>query len=109
MKFLLKFFMSILLAMPMVSVAQEVRVLSEGIDFVGGIGSVHRKTILLQNESIQAKTYILKSLRGGIGSSQKVKLCIGDQRKMESTPGNELGTTLSRFERYSRGWKGGMG
>ncbi len=79
MKFLLKFFMSILLALPLTSLAQEVRVLSEAVDFRGDIGSVHRKTILLQNESIQTKTYFLKNLRGGIGSSQKVKICLGDQ------------------------------
>lgn len=79
MKFLLKFFMSILLTLPMVSLAQEVEVLSGPVDFGGEIGSVQRKTILLQNESIQTKTYFLKSLRGGIGSSQKVRICIGDQ------------------------------
>ena len=79
MKFLLKFFMSILLALPLVSRAQEVRVLSGSADFAGDIGSVHRKTILLQNESIQPKTFTLKNLRGSVGSSQKVKICLGDQ------------------------------
>jgi len=71
--------MSILLALPLTSLAQDVMVLSEAVDFKGEIGSVHRKTILLQNESIQTKTYFLKNLRGGIGSSQKVKICLGDQ------------------------------
>ncbi|TDQ14768.1 putative secreted protein (Por secretion system target) [Algoriphagus boseongensis] len=79
MKFLLKFFMSILLTLPMVSLAQEVEVLSGPVDFGGEIGSMQRKTILLQNGSLQTKTYFLKSLRGGIGSSQKVRICIGDQ------------------------------
>ncbi|WP_243739707.1 T9SS type A sorting domain-containing protein [Algoriphagus boseongensis] len=71
--------MSILLTLPMVSLAQEVEVLSGPVDFGGEIGSMQRKTILLQNGSLQTKTYFLKSLRGGIGSSQKVRICIGDQ------------------------------
>jgi hypothetical protein len=79
MKYLLQFFMSVLLTLPLVSLGQEVQVLSEAVEFTGEIGSTQRKTILLQNESIQTKTYLLKSLRGGIGSSQKVKICLGDQ------------------------------
>ncbi|GMQ26167.1 hypothetical protein Aoki45_28490 [Algoriphagus sp. oki45] len=79
MKLLLKLFLSIFLAMPVVSLAQDVQVLSEGLDFRGAIGSSQRKTILLQNTSNQSKTYILKSLRGSVGSSQKVRVCIGEQ------------------------------
>ncbi|GMQ28286.1 T9SS type A sorting domain-containing protein [Algoriphagus confluentis] len=79
MKLLLKFFLSIFLALPMVSLGQDVQVLSEGLDFRGAIGSSQRKTVLLQNTSNQAKTYILKSLRGSVGSSQKVRVCIGEQ------------------------------
>lgn len=79
MKLLLKFFLSIFLALPAVSLAQDVQVLSEGLDFRGEIGSSQRKTILLQNTSNQSKIYILKSLRGSVGSSQKVRVCIGEQ------------------------------
>ncbi|OYX12953.1 MAG: hypothetical protein B7Z16_16240 [Algoriphagus sp. 32-45-6] len=59
--------------------AQQARVLSEVVDFNGKIGTSQRKTILLQNESNQTKTYLLKALRGNIGSSQKVRVCFGDQ------------------------------
>ena len=55
------------------------RVLSEGLEFRGDLGSTQRKTVILQNETNQVKTYLLKSLRGNIGSSQRVKICIGDQ------------------------------
>ena len=68
-----------MLAFPMVSEAQQVRVLSEGLDFIGDIGSTHRKTVILQNESDQPKTYFLKNLAGNLGSSQQMKICIGDQ------------------------------
>ena len=68
-----------MLALPMVSEAQQVRVLSEGLDFIGDIGSTHRKTVILQNESDQPKTYFLKNLSGNLGSSQQMKICIGDQ------------------------------
>lgn len=68
-----------MLAFPMVSEAQQVRVLSEGLDFIGDIGSTHRKTVILQNESDQPKTYFLKNLSGNLGSSQQMKICIGDQ------------------------------
>lgn len=53
--------------------------MSEVVDFGGEIGSSQRKTVILQNESNQAKTYFLKNLRGSIGSSQKVKICLNDQ------------------------------
>lgn len=68
-----------MLAFPMISEAQQVRVLSEGLDFIGDIGSTHRKTVILQNESDQPKTYFLKNLSGNLGSSQQMKICIGDQ------------------------------
>jgi hypothetical protein len=79
MKTFLKFFAWLMLAFPMISEAQQVRVLSEGLDFIGDIGSTHRKTVILQNESDQPKTYFLKNLSGNLGSSQKMKICIGDQ------------------------------
>ncbi len=59
--------------------AQEVKVLSEDLNFRGNINQFQRKTIILQNESDQNQTYFLKNLRGNIGSSQKVKICIGDE------------------------------
>ena len=65
--------------LPGLGVAQQVNVLNETIDFSGEIGSSHRKTVILHNESNQQKIFLLKNLRGGIGSSQKIKLCFGDQ------------------------------
>jgi len=64
---------------PLLAGAQQVRVLSEAVDFSGDIGSSQRKTVILQNESNQAKTYFLKNVRGSVGSSQKVKVCLNDQ------------------------------
>jgi hypothetical protein len=79
MKSLFKIFTWLLLFAPTLAGAQQVRVLSEAIDFSGEIGSSQRKTIILQNESNQTKTYFLKNIRGSIGSSQKVKICLNDQ------------------------------
>ncbi|WP_268034227.1 T9SS type A sorting domain-containing protein [Algoriphagus sp. PAP.12] len=79
MKTFLKFFAWLMLAFPMISEAQQVRVLSESLDFIGDIGSTHRKTVILQNESDQPKTYFLKNLSGNLGSSQQMKICVGDQ------------------------------
>jgi hypothetical protein len=64
---------------PILAGAQQVRVLSEVVDFTGDIGSSQRKTIILQNESNQSRTYFLKNVRGSVGSSQKVKICLNDQ------------------------------
>ncbi|MDF2158673.1 T9SS type A sorting domain-containing protein [Algoriphagus sp. CAU 1675] len=79
MKTFLKFFTWLMLVFPFFSEAQQVRVLSEGLEFNGDIGTSQRKTILLQNESNQTKTFFLKNLSGNIGSSQDMKICIGEQ------------------------------
>lgn len=79
MKSFLNIFIGLLLMLPLFSEAQQVHVLSEIVDFNGKIGSSQRKTVLLQNESNLPKTYLLKAVRGNIGSSQKVKVCFGDQ------------------------------
>ncbi len=68
-----------MLSAPLLAGAQQVRVLSEAVDFSGDIGSSQRKTVILQNESNQTKTYFLKNVRGSVGSSQKVKVCLNDQ------------------------------
>jgi hypothetical protein len=57
----------------------QVRVLSENIEFNGKIGVSQRKSLIIQNESNTHKEYILKSLRGNVGSSQSVKICVGEQ------------------------------
>jgi len=67
-----------LMMLPLFSEAQ-VKVLSETIEFSGTIGSSQRKSLIIQNESNQAREYSLKFLRGNIGSSQNVKICIGEK------------------------------
>jgi hypothetical protein len=57
----------------------QVRVLSESVEFSGRIGTSQRKSLIIQNESSQVKEYNLKFLRGNIGSSQNIKLCISDK------------------------------
>lgn len=68
----------LLLMFPIMAGAQQVRVLSEVVDFSGEIGSVQRKTVILHNESNQPKTFLLKNVRGSVGSSQKMKVCFGE-------------------------------
>lgn len=79
MKRFLIFFTWLCLIAPVITEARQVRVLSEELEFRGDMGSSQRKTVILQNDSDQPKTYILKNLKGNIGSSQKVRICIGDQ------------------------------
>ena len=79
MKRLLIFFTWLWLLVPIIAESQQVRLLSEGLEFKGDLGSIQRKTVILQNETNQVKTYLLKNLRGNIGSSQRVRVCIGDQ------------------------------
>ncbi|TFV93355.1 T9SS type A sorting domain-containing protein [Algoriphagus kandeliae] len=75
----LKFFTwAFIVLLPVVVEAQEVRVLSEALEFDGAIGASQRKTIILQNEGNTSKTYFLKNINGNIGSSQDMKICIGE-------------------------------
>jgi hypothetical protein len=64
-----------LMLLPVYSEAQ-VRVLSENIEFSGKIGTAQ---LIIQNQSNQPVGYSLKFLRGNIGSSQNIKLCIGEK------------------------------
>ena len=68
----------ILLLLPLFGEAQ-VRVLSENLEFSGKIGTSQRQSLILQNESNQTKEYQLKFLRGNIGSSQNLKICISEK------------------------------
>lgn len=56
----------------------QVRVLNDAVEFNGKVNTTQRKSLILQNESDQAKEYILKFLRGNIASSQNVKICLGN-------------------------------
>jgi hypothetical protein len=73
------FFTCLWLAAPIVGSGQQIRVLSEDLTFNGDLGTIQRKTVILQNDSDQSKIFFLKNLRGNIGSSQNIKVCIGDQ------------------------------
>ncbi|WP_074226916.1 T9SS type A sorting domain-containing protein [Algoriphagus halophilus] len=75
----LKLFMWLCLMFPLFAGAQQTRVLSENLEFTGDLSTTQRKTVILQNESNQSKTYFLKNINGNIGSSQHVKICIGDE------------------------------
>jgi len=77
-RFLLKLTLCLFLGLPAIVVAQQVQVLSERIEFSGKIGTSQRKTVLLHNESSQPKTYLLRNIRGSVGSSQKMRICLGD-------------------------------
>jgi hypothetical protein len=72
------FCMLILLVQPSAE-ARQVRVLNDAIEFTGKINTVQRKSLILQNESDTEKTYVLKFLRGNIGSSQNLQLCLGEK------------------------------
>ena len=76
---LLKLTFILMLLFPIFAGAQQVHVLSEAVEFSGKIGSSQRKTVLLHNESAQSKTYLLRNIKGSIGSSQKMRICLGDQ------------------------------
>jgi hypothetical protein len=76
---LLKLTFILMLLFPIFAGAQQVHVLSEAVEFSGKIGSSQRKTVLLQNESAQSKTYLLRNIKGSIGSSQKMRICLGEQ------------------------------
>lgn len=56
--------------------SRQVRVLSEKIEFNGKVNTSQRKSLILQNDSDQEKEYFLKHLRGNIGSSQSMKVCL---------------------------------
>jgi hypothetical protein len=75
----LKLIVVLLLLSPIFAGAQQVHVLSEAVEFSGKIGSSQRKTVLLHNESSQPKTFLLRNIKGSIGSSQKMRICVGDQ------------------------------
>lgn len=77
MKLLLSFCTLFLLLLQAPAEAQ-VRVLNDVVEFNGKVNTTQRKSLILQNDSDQAKEYILKFLRGNIASSQNVKICLGN-------------------------------
>ena len=73
--FLLLLVTILLVAQPMAE-ARQVRVLSEKIEFNGKVNTSQRKSLILQNDSDEEKEYFFRYLRGNIGSSQSLKICL---------------------------------
>ncbi|MFC4870130.1 T9SS type A sorting domain-containing protein [Negadavirga shengliensis] len=78
MKTLLLLIMPLVFLTQHITEARQVRVLSEKVEFNGKINTSQRKSLILQNDSDQTKEYFLRYLRGNIGSSQRMKICLGD-------------------------------
>ncbi|WP_073091838.1 T9SS type A sorting domain-containing protein [Cyclobacterium lianum] len=58
--------------------ARQVRVLNENVAFNGKVNTTQRKSLILQNDSNEKATYFLRYLRGNVGSSQNILICLGD-------------------------------
>ena len=76
MKSFLLYLTTLLLLMQPLAEARQVRVLSEKIEFNGKINTSQRKSLILQNDSEEEKEYFFRYLRGNIGSSQSLKICL---------------------------------
>lgn len=78
----MKFFFTIFIILFSVAqhqvAARQVRVLSEKVTFNGNVNTTQRKSLILQNDSNESATYFLRYLRGNIGSSQNILICLGD-------------------------------
>ncbi|WP_339923782.1 T9SS type A sorting domain-containing protein [uncultured Cyclobacterium sp.] len=78
----MRIFLSLLITLQLFALqsvdARQVRVLSEKIEFSGKVNTTQRKTLILQNDSNESATYFLRYLRGNVGSSQNILVCIGD-------------------------------
>jgi hypothetical protein len=78
MRTLFLLFVSLVFLAQSVTEARQVRVLSEKVEFNGKVNTSQRKSLILQNDSDETKEYFLRYLRGNIGSSQNMKICLGD-------------------------------
>ncbi|WP_194777112.1 T9SS type A sorting domain-containing protein [Pararhodonellum marinum] len=76
-KILSLIFTLLMLYVPLVQ-AQQIRVLSDAPEFEGKINTSQRKSLIIQNETNEEQEYVLKFLRGNVGSSQNLKVCLGD-------------------------------
>ncbi|EPR65125.1 T9SS type A sorting domain-containing protein [Cyclobacterium qasimii] len=78
----MRIFLSLLITLQLFALqsvdARQVRVLSEKIEFSGKVNTTQRKTLILQNDSNESATYFLRYLRGNVGSSQNILICIGE-------------------------------
>lgn len=98
MKNFLSLFVFIFILFQLSSVeARQINVLSEKTQFTANINETQRKSVILQNTTGEKRTYVLKFMRGEIGSSQDIKLCIGDQC---FDPRKDLAKIKISFEPY---------
>ncbi|WP_114748647.1 T9SS type A sorting domain-containing protein [Pleomorphovibrio marinus] len=78
MKTILSLFLSLVLVSLSLGETTQVRVLSDKVEFNGKVNTSQRKSLILQNDSEEEKEYFLRHLRGNIGSTQSMKICLGD-------------------------------
>ena len=78
MKLFLSLFITLQLFALQFVAANQVRVLSDKIEFNGKVNTTQRKTLILQNDAKESATYYLRYLQGNVGSSQNILICIGD-------------------------------
>lgn len=79
----------------------QVRVLSSNLEFSGKIGTTQRKSLIIQNEANLSKEYVLKSIKGSVGSSQILKVCLGDKCYDPKKDLSKIKFTLGPGELYT--------
>lgn len=108
MKFILSLLITFALYAQQHAEARQVRVLSEKVEFNGKVNTTQRKSLILQNESEESTSYYLRYLRGNIGSSQNILVCLGEtcfdpredlsQIKIDLEPGEIFTDLYIEFE-----------
>ncbi|SEJ20048.1 Por secretion system C-terminal sorting domain-containing protein [Cyclobacterium xiamenense] len=101
MKFLLALVFTLTLFIQQHAEARQVRVLSERVEFNGKVNTTQRKSLILQNESEELSVYYLRYLRGNIGSSQNIQVCLGDNCYDPRKDLSQIKLTLKPGEIYT--------
>lgn len=101
MKPLLSLLFVLLMALQPWAEARQVRVLSEKVEFLGKVNTTQRKSLILQNDSDQAKEFFLKFTQGNIGSSQAMKVCLDNNCFNPIKEPHRLRITLKPGEIYT--------
>jgi len=101
MKFLLALVFTLTLFIQQHAEGRQVRVLSERVEFNGKVNTTQRKSLILQNESEEASVYYLRYLRGNIGSSQNIQVCLGDNCYDPRKDLSQIKLTLKPGEIYT--------
>lgn len=101
MKLLLSLFLTLTLCFQQYAEARQVRVLSEKVEFNGKVNTTQRKSLILLNESQEKSVYYLRYLRGNIGSSQNIQVCLGDNCYDPRKDLSQIKLTLNPGEVYT--------